>query len=303
MEIIVTLGIFSLLFGLVVANYRRGSDDSLLSRETALLVSRLRFAQEHTIGGQVSGFCGVQNLDMECTTDTDCTNTGTGANACTHTTASGGYGMFFSCQDGISFGDNHWPDLTQYFMFGDRVMCLGSCFPFSSGDPNWDVLTNAFKNMDTGKDYLFSSDKIGSTNYYKGDTIRTAYSFDPRVTLLDIQLIEAESAVAVTCDDGSPWRNKTEPAPQPAAGTISDTYPLQAIVDFSSPDGRTIVLSDNVSIKTPTAGAPWNLTGGKLWKEVQLMVALKTRPTSDCRIVRVTKEGVITHIPDGDCTF
>lgn len=291
------MGIFAILMGLILANYRRGNDDSILSREAALLMSRVRLAQENTASGQVSGYCNTKNLDAQCAKESDCTTKG--ASACTLTTPSGGFGMFFSCADGAAaeFEKNHWPDRSHYFMFADRVQCQGDCFPlYWQEDRNWDGPNDAFENIDKGMDHLFSSDDWGS--YYKGDTIAEEIAFDPKVTLKDIQLVENVTNIAATCATKSPWKTQLEPTSQPLA-PVSANYPLQATIHFPSPDGRSIVLSDNVSPTTPNVGG-WS---GKPWKEVNLMLALTNRPTVDCRVVKITKDGVISQSTDADCQF
>jgi len=290
METLVSVGIFIALMGLILANYHRGNDDSVLSREALLLTSRLRLAQEQTAGGQVTGFCKVQNRDTFCTTLADCPSGGT---ECTQTTPSGGYGMFFSCETGTSYGDNHWPSRGSYFLFGDRVQCQKNCFPFEQ------AFAANFAAMDTGTDHLFSSDKGAS--YNKGDTLAAEYAFDPKVTLQDIQLLEAGTTGKVECANGSPWKGTSLTMPG-GLDSVPNPYPLQAAIHFPTPDGRTTVLSDNVSTKTP-AVAGLNLTGNKQWKEVDLMLALKTRPTLDCRMVRITYTGVVTQAIDADCQF
>lgn len=299
-EILVATGIFIGLLGLILANYRRGNDDSILARESILLMSRLRLAQEQTAAGTVAGFCKVGNPDASCASENDCTLMG--ASTCTVNTPSGGFGIVASCSPGsVAFGSNHWPDTSQYFMFGDRVQCQRNCFPFVWSELlNWpNPPGNAFVNVDQGTDHLFSSDDWGSL--YKGDTIAETYTLDPKVVLLDIQLLENGTTGKVACANNSPWENMAEPSPQPLT-SVPDNYPLQAVVHFPTPDGRTIILSDNVSTKTPAVPS-LNLNGGQAWKEIDFMLALKQRPTQDCQIVRVTKDGIITKLHDDNCQF
>lgn len=295
-ELIVSMGIFTLLLGLVVANYRRGSEDSVLSRETTLLMSRLRFTQESTAGGQSTGYCKVQNPDKKCNTNADCVAP---AANCSVNAPSGGYGMLFSCNPSVtaySNPDNHWPGSGSYFMFADRVQCLGNCFPFDWSGATWDGAALAFKNMDTGTDHLFSSD--AAVNYFKGDTIAEEFTLDPKVTLLDMQLLETGTNGKVKCINASPWIGA---APAHPLGNPPSNYPLQAVVHFPSPDGRSVVLSDNVRTVTPNTG--FGLSGGQPWQEIQLMLGLKSRLTEDCRVVRITKENIITQVADADCLF
>ncbi len=299
-EILVATGIFIGLLGLILANYRRGNDDSILSRETILFMSRLRLAQEQTAAGTVAGYCKVGNPDATCASENDCTTMG--STTCTVNTPSGGFGIVASCSAGSpAFGNNHWPDQSHYFMFGDRVQCQRNCFPFVWADGlNWpNPPDTAFVNVDQGTDHLYSSDDWGSL--YKGDTIAATYTLDPKVTILDMQLLENGTTGKVTCANNSPWENTAEPAPQPLTPVPND-YPLQAVVHFPTPDGRTIILSDNVSTTTPTVPS-LNLSGGKAWKEVHFMLALQQRTTNDCQVVRVTKDGIITKLNDDDCQF
>lgn len=299
LEILVATGIFIGLLGLIMANYKRGNDDSVLSREAILLMSRLRLAQEQTAAGTVAGYCKVGNPDAMCASEADCTALGSAT--CTVNTPSGGFGIMASCSTGTSFSNNHWPDESHYFMFGDRVQCQRNCFPFAWAEGlNWPNPPDTnFVNMDQGTDHLFSSDDWGSL--YKGDTIAATYTLDAKVTLLDMQLLENGTAGKVRCANNSPWAGKAEPTPQPLA-IVPANYPLQASVHFPTPDGRTIILSDNVSTKSPAVPS-LNLTGGYVWKELDFMLALKERTTKDCQLVRVTKDGVIMKLTDADCQF
>lgn len=292
-EILVSVGIFAILLGLILANYRRGSDDSVLARETLLLMSRVRLAQEQSAAGAVAGYCELGNSDAVCTQNSDCTG-----GACNPSTPSGGFGIFASCSTGETFNDNHWPDRNHYWVFADRVQCQRDCFPFNAQENlNWDAPNDAFHNIDAGTDHLFSSSKWGAE--YRGDTIGEEFTLDAKVTLLDLRLSEAgDSNKAVTCNSKSAWKGILEPSPMPAL-TVDNNYPLQAVVHFQSPDGRSTTISDNVSTKTPVAG----VFTGKVWGEAHFMLALKARPTQDCQVVRVTKDGIVTKYIDADCQF
>ncbi len=50
-EIIVAMGIMMLTLGLILANYNQGKSASLVSREAALMMGRIRLTQEQTSAG------------------------------------------------------------------------------------------------------------------------------------------------------------------------------------------------------------------------------------------------------------
>lgn len=295
LEVLVSAGIFIALLGLILANYRRSNDDSILSREATLLMSRLRLAQESTAGGAVAGFCTLTNDDTKCASNAECAAIAPGS-TCTVSTPSGGFGLFASCSTGsVALGDNHWPDRSSYYLFADRVQCKRDCFPLNWSEPqNWpNPPGTQFAGVDTTTDHLFSSDAYGSSGRYKGDTIAEEFRFDAKVQLVDLQLQETTTGQTHTCADGSPWKGLAQPTPSPL-GLVPDSYPLQVAIHYPTPDGRSVVISDNVS-KTTQASSTW--------KEAHFMLGLVTRPTQDCRVVRVTKDGVITQEIDADCQF
>ncbi|MEK7639825.1 MAG: type II secretion system protein [Patescibacteria group bacterium] len=288
-ETLVAVGVFAILMGLVITNYRRGNDDSILSREAALLMAQLRVAQEQTAAGRVTPYCHPGNSDTPCV---GCAEEQT----CTQSSPSGGYGVFFSCSTDTT-GDNHWPDRDHYFTFGDRVQCQKNCFPFIYDDAaHWDSNVPAFRKIDAASDHLFSSGGLSPGPY--GDTIASQNTFDSKVKIIDLQLIESGvNGGKATCVSLSPWIGK-QPLPGDA---VPAGYPLQATIHFPAPDGRQVVISDNISTKTPTSVI--GFTGDQPWKEANIMLALKARPSTDCRVVRVTKDGIISQSTDADCQF
>lgn len=286
------MGIFTVLLGLILARYNRGSDDSLLVRQAALLVADIRLAQEQTSAGATIRTCS-QDTGTLCTADSQCFP----GTCLAEQTPAGGFGVLFTCpQPAYPASQLATSALgaTRYATVADVVQCGSGelCFPPVYGDGSqW--TTNA-------ADGLVSVYEILSRQ--KGDPQTARHDLNTKVTIRDIQLTEMQSAATVRCRSGvylggSPWNAKLEPL---HADQVPPDYPLQALVRFLPPGGRSVVLNDNISDTAAVDGAIG--TTGKSWVHVDIMLGLTNRMT-DCRVVRVTKEGVITQQTDENCSF
>jgi len=276
LEILVSLSILAILMAVVISNYRRGNDDSVLSREISLLASRIRLAQEQTTGGTTGKYCENPNYGKTCTIDSDCAGP-----AICHAadTPIGGYAVAFNCnpqyQWGLNYpviGDAVQANTTPYFLFGDRISCDTNCF---SGSNN-------------GWTYGTSDGLITMISPTVGDTLVNTYQIDNKLVFKDLQ-ITALNLEKYYCSSSLPWGG------QPVTGhdTVPVDYPLRATIRFKPPDGRQIEITNGVSTQMP---------GGNPWKQVEIMFGLKNRNT-DCRVVIFTKEGVMGQYVDSNCSF
>ncbi len=287
------MGIFSVLLGLILARYNRGSDDSLLVRQAALLVADIRLAQEQTSAGTTIRTC-TEDTGTLCTADSQCS-----PGTCqAETTPAGGYGVLFTCpQPAYPASQLATSALgaSRYVTVADFVQCGSTgalCYPPVFGDGSqW--TTNAADGIASVYEILSRS---------KGDPQTAQHDLDAKVSIVDIQLTETQSAAKVRCRNGaylggSPWNGKLEPV---HADDVPPDYPLQAFIRFLPPGGRAVVLNDNISDTAAVDGVIG--TTGKSWSQVDIMLGLKNR-VIDCRVIRMTKEGVISQHIDENCSF
>ncbi|MFA6588023.1 MAG: type II secretion system protein [Patescibacteria group bacterium] len=308
-ETLVAMGIMLALLSVILANYRRGNDDSVLNRETAMLMSNIRLAQEETAAGQILRFC-TTNIGQTCKTDSDCP-TGDTCNP-TQETPKGGYGIVLGCKNGTVVGTTlpwieHGVDISNpnnpnaYFLYGDNLSCVGStaynsCFPMNP------LLYNP--NGPTSYDRRIGSWQTGE-NY--GDTLEKEVVLNDKVKIKDFKLTRGTdsnltyytcdvSNTGLSADHYSPW--SLSGAIIPGINTVVPAnYPLQLYINFSPPTGRQTYISDNIEYFLP--GGP-NLTD--IWLKAEIMLGVKNRDT-DCQVVTVTKEGMISRSVDADCKF
>lgn len=275
-ETLVALGILLILLGLVITNYSRGNDDSVLSREIALLMSKIRLAQEQTAGGTTGKYCENPNYGKTCTSNSDCADPAVCRAA---DTPIGGYAIAFNCDPNYHWGLNYpvigdatKVNTTPYFLFGDRVSCNSNCF---SG-------------FNMGWTYGTSDGLITMISPSIGDTLINIYQLDNKLVFKDLQ-ITALNLEKYYCSSPLPWRGLVIPGHD----AVPANYPLQATIRFKPSDGRQIEITNGVSTQTP---------GGNFWKQVEIMFGLKNRST-DCRVVIFTKEGVVGQYVDSNCSF
>lgn len=219
-ETIIAVGIGLALLAFVLANYSRGGIDSILSRETSLLISRLRYAQELTSTGSVlryqedwSGaacfcdpakqFCEAkfctprQGIPFESWQTCPCCPDPSNL-ACDQgkETPQGGFAVGFSCLNntGADTADSHFitadpqdnPQIvyarSKYYLVAERLKCVG----------NIDY-RNCFplNSLPLG-DPWDSSESDGIISMlredYKGDTTKEKYVVDSIVQIINLRL-------------------------------------------------------------------------------------------------------------------
>ncbi len=313
-ETLVAIGILLALLAVVLANYRRGNDDSVLNREVSLMMSRVRYAQELTSAGTISKHCQAPHYNKQCSSDAECTSfPGTGLKGCqpkhcsltTGTTCAsdvdcpggekcisatltpeGGYVMAFNCKpDYANYPWDYYANYPQiglgpipYFLFAERIDCKNDCYVRFNTSWVYD------KSDGIISFYLANPFPPGANP--KGETVVEIFKPSRQIVLRDIQLISGVDKYS--CQTGSPWRNRTI-----AGKTIPADYPLQATVNFKTPDGRKSMLTDNISKTTPA---------GFEWTKLEVMLGIKNR-TTDCRVVSITKDSVISQSLDENCSF
>lgn len=330
-EIMVVVVIMGILLTVVLANYGRGKDDSILQREMSLLIGRLRLAQEQTAAGKEVRYCEIFH-GSSCKIDTNdplCLEDDlTTQHQCNKAiTPPGGYIATFSCGNALykqasDIGEPKHPNLsedayTHYYVFADtdkrtiyadygtKVECddptVTDCFEVSRQNFAEDTELNA-KDSD-GTDSIVSY--VGKHGLYHGDTLIADYTLDEKVTIYDV-FIKAETEVQIYSCQGtkkvSPWTTSVSPKPIVPIinGTVSGNFPLQASVQFVPPYGRSVKITDNIYTK-----APFDAFGGdngNEWAEMGVMLKLKNRDY-DCRAVTITKAGAITQSVDPNCKF
>lgn len=322
-EIGVVIVLTGIIFSFVYANYRRSNQDSLLQRETSLLMSRIRLAQEETAVGKTFRYCskptgiaGVRYYSgMLCAVtaepSAECDDPIVSMNsACSSLiTPRGGFGLTFSCglggatYESVSpYGKLIWPTLsklaqTHYYEFADLAKFTGNHYPADH--------TNLMETEVADRKVVYHE----KHTKYRGDTLIADYALSSNVEIHDVYLREEGSTNRFHCLAESPWQNykfspwnqATIPVPD-SAGDVNYGFPLQASVFFDAPDGRTVTLSDNIYTATPPAGKTNVNTLGNVWAEIGVMLKLKDR-TRDCKVVKVTRSGTISSTNDEDCTF
>jgi len=315
-ETMVAMGIMLALLAVVLANYRRGNDDSTLNREVSLLMSNIRLAQEQTAAGQIQKFCG-HHIGQACSSNLDC-NYGVGEKCMVKVdditlwpleTPKGGFGILVGCYNTngnwslympwIEKGVNNPSGVNAYFIYGDNRACSATvsncCFPM-------DIGTCYDSQGPTASDGRIGSQK-GSTWWgYKGDTQQKAFQLGTNISIKDIRLSSGTSSYYCLADGNpkySPWRNQK---PTGTNSQVPSNYPLQILVRFLPPDGRNLMISDNVGGAFPPNSGNGTQDFESPWLTVDIMIGLKKRST-DCKVVTVTKDGVVSQSVDSNCSF
>lgn len=292
-EALIVMGIFAALSAMVLVRYNRGNEDSALSRQVAVTIAAIRLAQEQSAGGTTVRYC-TSDTGKVCTKAADCPS-GTCNPAAT---PPGGMAVLFSCTSAAYSQQQLYfvpAAKTSYYTYADAVQCGTGEFCFGP------VLGDGSQWTPNATDGLVSSYQSGGN--LKGDPLVATNAFDSKVEVKDVQLTESETNVAFRCTSGarasggSPWNGKLEPQHN---DLVPADYPLQALIRFSAPDGRKTMVSDNVSTVTP-ADATYGTTG-KAWGRIDVMLGLTSR-TVDCRVIAMTREGVISQRVDGDCNL
>lgn len=339
-EVLIAMGITLAVLTYALVNYYRSSNDSALQRETSLLMARLRFAQQETASGKTFNYCyhftgmtctgngntvkvcdndptkrcntvadcGGALCDSECDGKQCCPNGVGGSGPCPagHETPDGGFALTFSCEANLPPDGLHTYPLfelakSRYALFAERRACVytDNCFP-----PRY----TAFN------DSLISSDGIISSMFYvgsnynrlKGDTVQEQYTVNADVEIADLQ-ITALNAISPTsgppkqsfhCGDDSPWEGVRVHTIDPSSSIVPNNYPIQAAIRFAPPDGQEVFITDNVSITPP----PYSANPTNAWVKAEVMLKLKRRG-SDCRVISITRAGVISERNDADCNI
>jgi len=91
-EMLISLGIFAVITGVVMANFRVGSQGDELRSASQLVASSIRRVQTSAIAGQTARFCrdSEGHDGRVCAGDGDC-----GGGACVNDVPRGGYGLHF----------------------------------------------------------------------------------------------------------------------------------------------------------------------------------------------------------------
>ena len=334
MEVLVSMGILLALMVVVLANYRRGNDDSSLNRETSLLIANIRFAQEQTAAGQTIKFCG-HNIGDKCEKNSDCSESSSNPNCMLQNdlitpwpleTPKGGYGLLLSCYSPgnyskmpwIQYGVNNPNNKFAYYVYADNRKCdvdldgngvpLGSncCFPLDMQCLDWEG--------PTATDGRISDVRFGPPYVYKGDTQQLEAQLPANVIIKDFRLTRYIAGATSTIKNyycnapdnvykRTPWVNETPPDVQDS--TVPNDYPLQLLIRFLPPDGRTVRISDNVADFPPRPDSSAGVSMPDIehpWLQADIMLGLKNR-SMDCKVVSITKEGVISQSVDADCQF
>jgi prepilin-type N-terminal cleavage/methylation domain-containing protein len=344
-EIIIAVGIMLAVLSFVLANYYRGGNDSVLSRETSLFMSRMRYAQELTSSGKTISYCDHYS-GLSCTNDADCYGWApagldpggvakcllpegpSGTLGTYNSIPLGGYTVSLSCGSRAAPADPVYNPLVQnnigtpsapvlqdvvdafgqpvvkfpllwrganknIFLFADNISCTGECYPLQTWNKNF-WTTNQGDNLIMN--YLSSSNGNYYANTLKGDLLLHTWAIDKNVSVKDIQLTESpivgRASRQFSCAGFSPWKNSF---PFSGSGQVRGDYPLQASISFIPPDARTVLITDNVSVKPPPASG----SAGD-YQQVEVLLKLNKRDT-DCRVVTVTRTGVISQRTDADC--
>ncbi|MEK7518694.1 MAG: prepilin-type N-terminal cleavage/methylation domain-containing protein [Patescibacteria group bacterium] len=368
-EIIVAISIIMLVLTLVMANSRRGGNDSVLARETNLLMSRLRYAQELTASGSILRYQGGAYSGASCLTNNQCNfkctlsknvadscgtydgpddgtepdliNPVTSCQCCPVSgvapgncengkeTPQGGFAVGFSCRSDYG-GVQAQLGSESYYLVADRIKCVGKRLDengnqmYDNGNP---IIGSCWPPVDTAWNYnAFNEDSDGIISLYywgaKGDTVKEKYTVDTTIEIKDLRVtytsvFQAGSMPAArnsfTCTDSSgnptksPWGGLYVPGVPDNGATnwyyksiVSDSFPIQATVRFMPPDGRIIDVNDNIYSYAPKAVGGADMENPV--KSVEIMLKLKNRST-DCRVVTVTRAGLISQRVDADCDF
>ncbi len=289
-EALVVITITGILLGVLLANYRRSNENSLLIRETASIMSRIRLAQEtaasqktteNQMHGDLTQFC-ENSIHTECENDSHCTGF-PGLARCVNMPPAGGEVIRFEC-----FG-------SEYYWYSDTVKCTANCFDGSMDPP---TIVNDSDNI-----IIHGRDSDTGTLPHTDDYKRDIFQFDPKIELKDLRVSNAVASAKCTGPGGNRtvWNGDTTPAP--TSSVVPIDRELNATIQFTSEPGdafsanigRKVILTDNV--------APTSNDGAHTpWSKVEIMIGLTNRNT-DCRVITMTNTNVLTETVDANCAF
>ncbi len=279
-EILISIGILSILGGMVISSYSRGTGQSALQKETNLLMGRLRLAQEKTASGTQERHCTKQG-GVQCASGADCTAV-TGDTCASLATPPGGHAILISCDDAPSPFTGDVAHAT-YFHYSHTAACAagGTCFPPTrNGGTSWSP----------GTDGVISS--YGTFSALYGDALVESFTLDAKVEIRDVRLV-AQDTNAYTCADGTPWAGQVEPLHN---DEVPSPYPLQVLFSSIPPDGRRVAISDNIAAGVP-GGTPAQVVSP--WAKAEILLGVRTK--NICTVVSMNGEGIITSRNDDDC--
>jgi hypothetical protein len=186
---------------------------------------------------------------------------------------------------------------TQYYWFVDTFQCVANCF---SNAPSPTNVENASDNL------------IACYTCSEGlkEPYRQKYNLDAKIKIYDIKISSTPNLFFTCASNPSPWAGCPPGTPSlPPASAVPNPFPLQATIQYTSQFGdqfvsavgRTLILTNNVSKKSPTVLGSC-VPSGNDWSKVEIMIGLKKRAT-DCRVITVTNTNIITDTNDADCAF
>lgn len=106
-ELIIAMGIFALLLGLSLANFRRGQKMDDLKQATEEMVSNIRQVQNLGMSGKIIKVCeGGDNAGDLCDDNSQCNN-----GECKPTVPEGGYGIYLTSEIGSSTNYKLYADM------------------------------------------------------------------------------------------------------------------------------------------------------------------------------------------------
>lgn len=341
-EISVVIFIIGILFTLVLANYRRSSQDSVLQREASLVMARVRLAQEYASAGKTLLRCGyysgnqcfTPNVTDVCLSQypppqpqNSCGVYTSGFSQITEgeMTPVGGYAVTFSCPQKKPDGSDVWAAPTtvagnfyplfynanaHYGFYADNRGCkriVGSgyddgCFP---AQPHA-VSVNDQPTLPTHDAIITSFNWTSHPPAARfGDTVLADYPFDARVALRDIRLTSRDTA-QYSCSKKKDGTLNTGVSPW--VGT--DPYTQGDLVEAGYPLQASVFFlppdGRTTLITDNVAVSPPSATGKpdatNPWTTAEIMLGI-TKRNSDCQVVQVTSTGAVSRRIDADCDF
>ncbi|MEK7570025.1 MAG: GIY-YIG nuclease family protein [Patescibacteria group bacterium] len=307
-----------------------GPGNSCVNATTSLVCSNDPYRQCSVDGDCANGGTCRYSCDPNNNIARNCCPGGTGLNGVCPTgneTPTGGFVISLACPGGYTkpggYDETEYPFLTNgasmYGLFAERRTCGSAsasaptlCFP-----PRQTAALGAFDDTAIGSDGIVSAFTFlwgapSGSKGQKGDTAQERYVLDPKVVVKDLQLVSQNAVPGATgtgkifrCTSGdnpgggTPWRGKT--VSTAGNSLVPNNYPLQVAIRFIPPDGRSVMLTDNIAINPPGAGS--DPDPNNAWVSADVMLGLVKRPNSDCHVVTMTRAGVVSQRTDADCIF
>jgi type II secretory pathway pseudopilin PulG len=275
LETLVAVGITVLLLGLLLANYRRSNENSLLERQVQSIMGQIRLAQETAAAGKtLEKYCD-NNPSNLCNGNGDC---GVGQ-VCTAKPPIGGEVVVFSCG-----ANDTAPERTKYAWYGDTFSCNATCFT---------ALVGGTRNL---SDAIITGNTSGSPVTSDTPHAESPFLLESGTFIKDLRVVDSVNPNALyNCTNRSPWNGN----PVPGRNSTPMNWPFQVAVRFIPPTGRQVAVSDNIA---PGSVAGMAANPKVPWSKIEIMVGLKNRP-KNCRIISITRDNVLTDRNDDDCNI